>query len=138
AGAGLRDHSPLAHAPNEQALAHDVVRLVRAGVVEVLALDVDARAAEVTRQVLGERERRRPARVRAHELDVLLPECRVAPRVRERLDQLLERRHEDLRDVHPAEPAVIPALTHRWELLWDRSAARAAPGTPQVVGVGRM
>ena len=45
-GAGLRDHAPLAHEAREQRLAEHVVDLVRAGVREVLALQVDARAAE--------------------------------------------------------------------------------------------
>ena len=47
AGAGLGDHARLAHAPREQRLADAVVDLVRAGVVQVLALQVDLRAAEL-------------------------------------------------------------------------------------------
>ena len=41
AGAGLRDHAGLAHALDEQGLAERVVDLVRAGVVQVLALEED-------------------------------------------------------------------------------------------------
>ena len=41
AGAGLGDHPGLAHAPGQQRLAEHVVDLVRAGVVEVLALEQD-------------------------------------------------------------------------------------------------
>ena len=47
AGAGLGDHAGLADALGEQRLAEHVVDLVRAGVVEVLALQDDACAAGV-------------------------------------------------------------------------------------------
>ena len=46
AGARLGDDARLAHAPGEQDLAEHVVDLVRAGVVQLLALEVDLRAAE--------------------------------------------------------------------------------------------
>ena len=49
AGAGLGDHARLAHPPREQRLADGVVDLVRAGVVQVLALEVDLRAADLFR-----------------------------------------------------------------------------------------
>ena len=42
AGAGLGNEAPLAHFEGEEALADDVVYLVAAGVVEVLALQQDA------------------------------------------------------------------------------------------------
>ena len=41
AGAGLGDDALLAHAPRQQNLAEHVVHLVRAGVVEVLAFEID-------------------------------------------------------------------------------------------------
>ncbi|CAM5639734.1 hypothetical protein SAURM35S_06328 [Streptomyces aurantiogriseus] len=47
AGAGLGDDAGLAHAPGEQGLAEHVVDLVRAGVVEVLALEEHAHATGV-------------------------------------------------------------------------------------------
>ena len=46
AGAGLGDDAPLAHAPRKQTLAQAVVDLVRAGVQQILALEVDPRAAQ--------------------------------------------------------------------------------------------
>ena len=58
AGAGLGDDPGLAHAAGEQDLAHDVVDLVSAGVVELVALEVDLGAAEMVGQPLGEIERR--------------------------------------------------------------------------------
>ena len=57
AGAGLGDDAGLAHAPGEQDLAEAIVDLVRAGVIEVFALEIDLRAAEMLRQALGEIER---------------------------------------------------------------------------------
>ena len=61
AGAGLGDDALLAEPPREHRLAERVVELVRAGVEEILALEVDALAG---REPLGERERRRAAGVR--------------------------------------------------------------------------
>ena len=45
AGAGLRDDARLAHAAGEQDLAEAIVDLVRAGVVQLVALEVDLCAA---------------------------------------------------------------------------------------------
>ena len=61
AGAGFRDDARLAHAARQQNLAEAIVDLVRAGVVEVFALQIDLRAAEMRRQPFGEIERARPA-----------------------------------------------------------------------------
>ena len=63
AGAGLGDDPLLAHAAGEQDLAEHVVHLVGAGVVQLLALEVDLRAAEMLGQALGEIERARTADV---------------------------------------------------------------------------
>ncbi len=60
ARAGLGDDAPLAHALREQALPQRVVDLVRAGVGQILALEVDTRA-DPLREPLGEVERRGPA-----------------------------------------------------------------------------
>ena len=60
AGAGLGDDPGLAHAPGEQDLAEAVVDLVGAGVVQLVALEVDLRPAEMLGQPLGEVERARP------------------------------------------------------------------------------
>jgi len=63
AGAGLGDHPRLAHAAGQQGLAHRIVHLVRAGVVEVFALEVDLRPALDRRQALGMVNRARPAHI---------------------------------------------------------------------------
>ena len=56
AGAGLGDDARLAHALGQQDLAEAVVDLVRARVVQVLALEIDLRAAEVPGEAFGEVE----------------------------------------------------------------------------------
>ena len=61
AGAGFGDDAGLAHAAGQQDLAHAVVGLVAAGVVQLIALEVDLCAAEVLRQAFGEPERGGPA-----------------------------------------------------------------------------
>jgi hypothetical protein len=58
AGAGLGDHPLLLHRSRQQRLAEGVVDLVRAGVQQILALEKDARAAQLLRQAVGEGERR--------------------------------------------------------------------------------
>ena len=63
AGAGLGDDAGLAHAPGQQDLAHAGVDLVRAGVVQLVALEVDLGAAEMPGQPLGEPQRAGPADV---------------------------------------------------------------------------
>src|SRR5437867_3303389 len=61
-GAGLRDEPALLHARGEEPLPQHVVDLVGAGVTEILALEIDARAADVLGKVTGEVERRGPSR----------------------------------------------------------------------------
>src|SRR5690606_14320637 len=54
AGAGLGDDALLAHALGQQDLADAVVDLVRAGVVQLFALEVDLRPAAVLGEAFGE------------------------------------------------------------------------------------
>ena len=63
AGTGLSDDALLAHACGQQCTADGVVDLVRTGVVQVLALEQDLRAADVIAQALGVIDRARPAHV---------------------------------------------------------------------------
>ena len=76
AGARLGDDPVLAEPAREHRLAERVVELVRAGVQQVLALEVDALAGG---EPLRERERRRPAGVVAPEPVELRPERRDPP-----------------------------------------------------------
>ena len=58
ARAGLGDDARLAHAPGEEDLPHRVVELVRTGVVQILALEINFRAAEFLGEALGKIKRR--------------------------------------------------------------------------------
>ena len=108
AGAGLGDDAPLAHAPGEQDLADAVVDLVRAGVVELVALEVDPGAAEMRGEPLGEIERARPAGVVGEPGVELGPERRIVPGRVVGLLELEDQRHQGLGDeaaAVDAEPA---------------------------------
>ena len=121
AGAGLGDDARLAHAAGEKDLAEHVVDLVRAGVVELVALEKDLRPAEALGQPLGEVERRGAADVVLPEVVHLGPEGRVGLGFLvlglERQDQ----RHQRLGDEAPAEvpeaSAFVWAGTKRIRLL---------------------
>src|SRR6267378_3495937 len=81
AGAGLGDDPLLAHATGDHDLAEHVVDLVRTGVVQLLALEIDLGAAEMFGEALGEIQRRRPAehlggiRVSATKRPPKMPKC---------------------------------------------------------------
>ena len=112
AGAGLGDHPFFAHPFDQQALAHDIVGLVGAGVVEVFAFDVDLGPAEMAGQIFGKGQRRGPAGVGGHELQVLLPEGRIILASREFCFQFLKGLMEHLRDVRPAPVAEKTLFIH--------------------------
>ena len=95
ARAGLGDDAPLAHAPGQQRLADGVVDLVRAGVVEVLALEVQAPAGDLA-EAVGEVQRRRAPDEVAQQAVELGAEAGVAPGRDPRLLELGQRRHERL------------------------------------------
>ena len=104
AGAGLRDDAPLAEARREQDLAERVVDLVRARVVQVLALEDDPAA--LGREALGLVQRRRST-------DVAPPSRSSSSRnagsrvgLRPAALELVERRDERLGDVAAAVVAV--------------------------------
>ena len=77
AGAGFGDDAVLAHAPREQDLAEHIVDLVRAGVVQLFALEIDLGAAEMFGQPLGEIERARPADIMGQQILQFGVESRV-------------------------------------------------------------
>ena len=109
-GAGLGDDPLLAHPPRQHHLAEHVVDLVRAGVVELVALEVDLGPAEVVGQPLGEVERRRPADIVLEPALQLGVEGGVALGCLVGLLQLQDQRHQGLGDepaAMDAEPAVL-------------------------------
>jgi len=109
AGAGLGDHALLAHAAGEQRLADGVVDFVRAGVVQVLAFQVDLRPAQQLRPALGVVHRARAADVVLELVVELGHERRVAPATLVGLAQLLQRMAEGLGNEHPAIGAEMAA-----------------------------
>ncbi|MGI6639612.1 MAG: hypothetical protein ACOX4Z_11385 [Desulfobulbus sp.] len=63
--------------PHKEALAHHVIGLVRAGVVEVFPLDVNLRATEMAAQILCIGQRRGPARIIGHKIHIFLPKTSI-------------------------------------------------------------
>ena len=110
AGARLGDDARLAHPPREQDLADHVVDLVRAGVIELVALEIDLRAAEMLRHPLGEIERARPADIMVEEIIELALKARVGLGLLVGLLQREDQRHQRFRDEAAAENAEMAAL----------------------------
>src|SRR5262249_13348346 len=103
---------------------------------EVLALEVDALP---RRESLGERERRRPARVGREQAVELGAERVVCERVAPAALQLVERRDQGLRDVAPAVVAEVAharasetnACTLSWSLIPGADSSCDAASTAQ-------
>src|SRR6185312_3848092 len=101
-GAGLRDDAALAHAFREQRLAETVVDLMRAGMEQVFALDVDLRAAKLFAQPPRGVERGGAAGILREQEFQLGMERRVLLRFEISVLQLFERRHQHFRNVASA------------------------------------
>src|SRR5690606_28489707 len=145
AGAGLGDDPALAHAAGQQRLADGVVDLVRAGVVQVLALEQDARAPGTGRQARGLVDRARPADVMRQVPVEGLDEPGVRARGVVGRRQFLQRPDQGFGDEAPAVaaevaarigPGVVVDRRGRRRARWIRVAhvpiplALAAPGAP--------
>ncbi len=102
ARAGLSDDPLFAHPPDQQPLAHDVVGLVRAGVVEVFPLDVNPRPAEMIGEIFRKGQRRGPAGIIGHQVNVFLPERGICPSCLIRRVQLNKGLMQHFRDERPA------------------------------------
>jgi len=100
--AGLGDDAPLAHPPRQHSLAQRVVDLVRAGVQQVLALEVDLRSAELFAHSFGKVERGGTAAVVVQQIVQLGVEGGVGVGRGVGLLQLLEGGHQGLRHIAPA------------------------------------
>jgi hypothetical protein len=110
AGAGLGDDALLAHAARQHDLAEHVVHLVRAGVVELLALEIDLGAAEMLGQALGEIERRGPADIMLEIAVHLSLERRVRLGLGIGALQIEDQGHQGLGDETTAERTEMAAL----------------------------
>ena len=141
-GASLGDDAALAEAPRQQDLAQGVVELVRAGMVQVLALEVEPQAVgqtvgrrarslgqdaglgqDLRTEPIGSVHGRGPAPVVELELAQLGPEARIVTRLPPGAFELVERRDERLGHVATAEVAVqapLAVLVGFEEGLWNR------------------
>ena len=99
ARAGFGDDALLAHALGQQPLAQRVVDLVRAGVQQVFALEVDFGPAQLLRQPPGKVERRGPPRIVLEQTGQLSLKRRIGLGLRILLLQLDQRRHQRLRHI---------------------------------------
>ena len=112
AGAGFGDDAGLTHAAGQQDLAHAVVGLVAAGVVQLVALEVDLCAAESAGQPFGEPQRAGAANVvRQVALEVGI-EGRVSFGLIVGALDLQDQRHQRFRD-EPAAKLSEPAAPVR-------------------------
>ena len=98
-GAGFRDQTGLAHLFRQQCLTEHVVDLMGAGVVQILALEVDLCTAEVICHVLRKVQARRTACVVVQQLGQLCVECRIVLIVVVGFLQLDNRVHQRFRHV---------------------------------------
>lgn len=110
AGAGLGDDALLAHAPRQHDLAEHVVHLVRTGVVELFALQVNLGAAEMLGETLGEIERRGPADIVLEIAVHLGLEGRIGLGRGVGLFQIEDQRHQGFGNEASAENAEMAAL----------------------------
>ena len=109
-GAGFGDDTRLAHALGHQNLAQHVVDLVAAGVIQLVALEVDLGAPQLLGQALGEIERTGPAGIVLEQIVELVLERRIGLGVIVGLFQIEDQRHQRFGDVAAAEDAEMPAL----------------------------
>src|SRR5579863_2803200 len=110
AGTGFGDNAPLAHAPGHHDLAEHVVDLVRSGVIELLALEIDFSAAKMFGQPLGEIQRRRPADIVLEIAVHLGMERGIDLGLGISLLQIEDQRHQGFRDEAAAENTEMPVV----------------------------
>src|SRR4029077_9806705 len=77
---GLRGDARFVHPDRKQRLAERVIHLMRAGMAEVFAFQINFRAAEALAQIRGEIERRRPSHEFARAALELVAKFRISAR----------------------------------------------------------
>src|SRR4029079_15245166 len=110
AGAGLGDNARLAHAPCQHDLSEHIVDLVCAGVIELLALEIDFRAAAMLGEPLGEIKRGWSADISREVAIHFLLKFWIGLGVVVRLLELADERHQRLGDEASAIEAKMAAL----------------------------
>src|SRR5437867_3141508 len=106
-GAGLGDDALLLHPLGDQRLADGVVDLVRASVIEILALQKEAKASAEFCELRSVSERSRTANVIRQDVVELAAKCAVASDFSIRGVELVERRHQRLGNVSATEFAKV-------------------------------
>ena len=137
-GAGLGDDPALAHAPGEQDLADGVVDLVSAGVGELVALEVDAGAAELCAQALGQVERRRAAGVVGEPRRELRLKSRIVLRLLVGALQLEDQRHQGLGDEAAAVDAEPAARVRAGPVGVGKAHGRELTKAAAIARLGRL
>src|SRR4029077_3467617 len=99
-----------AHALGQKHLAQDVVDLVAAGVIQLVALEVDFGTIEVPGKPLGVIERAGTTGIMRQEIGELALELRIGLGLAISLLQLEDERHQGLGDVAAAEKAEMAAF----------------------------
>ena len=124
-GAGLSNEAGLAHFFGEQRLTEGIVDFVRAGVVEVLALEVDLGATEVAGHVLSKVKSGWTAHIIVEQGCQLRIECWVVFVMLVSLFQFYHCTHQGFWDVLTAVNAEASFLIHRnlslVSMIYDRS-----------------
>ena len=131
---GLRDDALFAHPLGQQGLAERVVDLVRSGMRQVLALQVNLRAAEILAEARRMIEGRGPANVLMEQVAKTILKSLVALSVCVGTIQFVQGRHQRLGHELPPEATEIAFAIHA-ELLAARMKARTfwasfCPGRP--------
>ena len=99
---GFSNNFGFPHTLREQRLAENLVSFMCATVQQILTLEIQRRVCAFG-QVATFRQRCRTARIVFQQVGKFRLKCRIFLRTDERLFQLAQGGHQDLRDVHPAE-----------------------------------
>ena len=102
AGAGFRNDARLAHLHGKESLADSVIDFVRAGVQQILALQIDPRPAQMRCQPRSKLQRRSPPREILQQSGKLRLKLRIRLRQLISMLQLKQRHHQRLRHIPPA------------------------------------
>src|ERR1700735_1212364 len=108
--AGLRDYPLLAHALHQQRLAQTVVDLVRTGVQQIFALQINFGSAQLLGKAPCEGQSGGTPGIIPQQFCQLLLKFRVALRLLILALQLIERGHQSLRHIAPAVNAKAPGF----------------------------
>jgi len=130
--AGFSDDPRLAHAHGEQDLADAIIDLVRAGVIELVALEPYLRASELFGDARGEVERAGPADVMLEQILELFCEGRISLGRTVSRFQLKDQRHQRFGDIAPTELAEMATI-----IRLSAEGVGESHAVPIAVGVAR-